>query len=66
MTCAFTLGLGAVFSLLPHHQQKNNSFHATDHTHAKAGVNGGAALGGYFVGLLRMKHFGNALCSSVI
>ena len=54
MTCAFTLGLGAVFSLLPHPQQENQSFHATDHTHAKAGVNGGAAgaLEAYFVGLL--------------
>ena len=28
-----------------HYQQKNQSFHATDHTHAKAGVNGGAAGG---------------------
>ena len=42
---------------------------ATDHTHAKAGVNGGAAagaLGGYLVGLLLILQFGNAFCSSSI
>ena len=36
--------------------------HATDHTHAKAGVNGGTAgaLGGYLVGLLRISQFDNS------
>ena len=43
-----------------------NSIHVTDHTHAKAGVNGegaGGALGGYFVGCFqkRSKNFSMSL-----